>query len=187
MVHRQRAEAQDAESSKRVIGGTPGLKARMVSNEVIGAQTKESGEPESELNNFPSSTHLDFKVLTKDTQAGLFLIEHRNIPQGGPVLHLHYAQEEWFYLIEGNKVVIEVGDERFTLRPGHSILAPRNVPHVWAYVGENPGRMLMGFTPAGQMEDFFILSSKHPVDAKIAEAHGMKWLGPPLEISKLVG
>jgi hypothetical protein len=23
----------------------------------------------------------------------------------------------WFYLIEGDKVVIEVGDERFTLRP----------------------------------------------------------------------
>jgi uncharacterized cupin superfamily protein len=31
------------------------------------------------------------------------------------VRHLHYAQEEWFYLIEGNKVLIEVGDERFTL------------------------------------------------------------------------
>ena len=45
------------------------------------------------------------------------------------------------------KVVIEVGDERFTLRPGDSILASRNVPHVWAYVGEKPGRMLMGFTP----------------------------------------
>ena len=134
-----------------------------------------------------AGTHLDFKVLSKDTQAGFFLIEHRNIPQGGPVRHLHYAQEEWFYLIEGNKVVIEVGDERFTLRPGDSILAPRNVPHVWAYVGEKPARMLMGFTPAGQMEDFFTLSSQHPVDAKIAEAHGMKWLGPPLEISKLVG
>jgi mannose-6-phosphate isomerase-like protein (cupin superfamily) len=134
-----------------------------------------------------AGTHLDFKVLTRDTQAGFFLIEHRNVPQGGPVRHLHYAQEEWFYLIEGNKVVIEVGDERFTLRPGDSILAPRNVPHVWAYVGEKPGRMLMGFTPAGQMEDFFTLSSKHPVDAKIAEAHGMKWLGPPLDVSKLVG
>lgn len=134
-----------------------------------------------------TGTHLDFKVLTRDTQDGFFLIEHRNVPQGGPVRHLHYAQEEWFYLIEGNKVVIEVGDERFTLRPGDSILAPRNVPHVWAYVGEKPGRMLMGFTPAGQMEDFFTLSSKHPVDAKIAEAHGMKWVGPPLEISKLVG
>ena len=53
-------------------------------------------------------THLDFKVLTKDTQDGFFLIEHRNLPQGGPVRHLHYAQEEWFYLIEGNKVAIEV-------------------------------------------------------------------------------
>jgi mannose-6-phosphate isomerase-like protein (cupin superfamily) len=132
-----------------------------------------------------AGTHLDFKVLTKDTQAGFFLIEHRNIPEGGPVRHLHYAQEEWFYLVEGEKLVIEVGDERFTLRPGDSILAPRNVPHVWAYVGEKPGRMLMGFTPAGQMEDFFALSSKQPVDAKIAEAHGMKWLGPPLDVSTL--
>jgi mannose-6-phosphate isomerase-like protein (cupin superfamily) len=90
-----------------------------------------------------ADTHLDFKVLTKDTQGGLFLMEHRNVPQGGPVRHLHYAQEEWFYLIEGNKVVVEVGEERFTLRPGDSILAPRNVPHVWAYVGEKPGRMLV--------------------------------------------
>lgn len=132
-----------------------------------------------------AGTHLDFKVLTKDTQGGFFLLEHRNIPQGGPVRHLHYAQEEWFYLIEGNKVVIEVGDQRFTLRPGDSVLAPRNVPHVWAYVGEKPGRMLIGFTPAGQMEDFFTLSSNGPVDAKIAEAHGIKWLGPPLDVSKL--
>ena len=132
-----------------------------------------------------AGTHLDFKVLTNDTLGGLFLLEHRNVPQGGPVRHLHYAQEEWFYLVEGNKVVIEIGDERFTLRPGDSVLAPRNVPHVWAYVGEKPGRMLMGFTPAGQMEDFFTLSSKQPVDAKIAEAHGMKWLGPPLDVSKL--
>jgi mannose-6-phosphate isomerase-like protein (cupin superfamily) len=115
-----------------------------------------------------AGTHLDFKVLTRDTQDGFFLIEHRNVPQGGPVRHLHYAQEEWFYLIDSNKVVIEVGDERFTLRPGDSILSPRNVPHVWAYVGEKPGRMLMGFTPAGQMEDFFTLSSKQPVDAKSA-------------------
>ena len=132
-----------------------------------------------------ADTHLDFKVLTKHTQSGFFLMEHRNVPQGGPVRHLHYSQEEWFYLIEGNKVVVEVGDERFTLRPGDSILAPRNVPHVWAYVGEKPGRMLVGFTPAGQIEDFFTVTSKQPPDAKIAEAHGIKWVGPALDVSKL--
>lgn len=130
-------------------------------------------------------THLDFKVLTKDTGGGLFLMEHRNIPPGGPVRHLHYVQDEWFYLIEGDRVVVEVGDQRFTLKPGDSVLAPRNVPHVWAYVGAKPGRMLVGFTPAGQMEDFFVASSKGPVDAKVAETHGMKWIGPPLDVSKL--
>jgi hypothetical protein len=29
------------------------------------------------------------------------------------------------------------------------------------------------------------LSSKQPVDAKIAEAHGIKWVGPALDVSKL--
>ena len=29
-----------------------------------------------------AGTHLDLKVLTKDAQAGFFLIEHRNVPQG---------------------------------------------------------------------------------------------------------
>jgi hypothetical protein len=52
------------------------------------------------------------------------------------VPHLHYAQEEWFYLIERNKVVIELGDERFTLRPGDSILAP--LPQVTANLSDTP-------------------------------------------------
>ena len=124
-----------------------------------------------------AGAHLGVKVRAKCSHGGVCLMEHR--------YGLHYAQEEWFYLIEGNKVVVEVGDERFTLRPGDSVLAPRNVPHVWAYVGEKPGRMLVGFTPAGQMEDFFTLTSKQPPDAKIAEAHGIKWIGPPLDVSKL--
>ena len=120
----------------------------------LGCTHRAARQPQSKPSSMPS---LDFKVLTKDTQAGLFLMEHRNVPQGGLVRHLHYAQEEWFYFIEGNKLVIEVGDERFTLRPGDSILAPRKVPHAWAYVGEKPGLMLVGFRPAGQMEDFLTL------------------------------
>jgi len=130
-------------------------------------------------------THLDFKVLSKDTQAA------RRLPRSPPccpqagrtILLVHSADGALARLAEHCDVLSK--RNRFMLRPGDSILAPRNVPHVWAYVGEKPGRMLMGFTPAGQMEDFFTLSSKQPVDAKIAEAHGMKWLGPPLDVSKL--
>lgn len=130
-------------------------------------------------------THLDFKVLTKDSGGQFFLMEHRDVPQGGPPRHVHSVEDEWFYLIEGERVVIEVGSDRFTLRPGDSLLAPRNVAHVWAYVGQKPGRMLVGFTPAGQMEDFFTVTSQQPTTAKIAEAHGIKWVGPPLDVTKL--
>ncbi len=42
-----------------------------------------------------------------------------------------------------------------TLKPGDSVLGPRRVPHVWAYTGAGPGRILIAFTPAGKMEAFF--------------------------------
>ena len=64
-----------------------------------------------------------------------------------------------------------------------SVLAPRNVPHVWAYLGQQPGRMLFAFTPAARIESFFEETSKP--DAKVNdpsrfERHGMKLVGPPL-------
>jgi mannose-6-phosphate isomerase-like protein (cupin superfamily) len=58
-------------------------------------------------------------------------------------------QAEWFYALEG-EFSIEVGQERITLKPGDSLLAPRKVPHVWAYVGATRGRILIAFMPAGK-------------------------------------
>ena len=128
-------------------------------------------------------SHLDYKVLTSETNGGLFVLEHMNMTRGGPPRHLHYDQEEWFFLIEGGEVAMEIGEQKLRLKPGDSVLAPRNVPHVWAYLSEQPGRMFLGFTPAGKMEDFFNETSKpgvKPGDAKLLEAHGMKLVGPPL-------
>ena len=62
-------------------------------------------------------------------------------------------------MMEG-EYVFEVGQERMRLRPGDSLLAPRRVPHVWAYVGETPGKILIGFQPAGKMETFFQEAAK---------------------------
>jgi len=103
--------------------------------------------------------------------------------RGGPPRHLHYEQEEWFYVIEGGEVLIEIGQEKMRLKPGDSVLAPRKVPHAWAYIGDNPGRMLLAFAPAGKMEAFFRETSKpgnHFGDAKLMRDHGMELVGPPL-------
>jgi quercetin dioxygenase-like cupin family protein len=124
--------------------------------------------------------------LTPPTQDGLFVIENTFHHKGGPARHLHHEQDEWFYAVEG-EFVIEIGAQRLQLNPGDSVLAPRRVPHVWAFVGEGIGRMLIAFTPAGQMEAFFRevtqANAMPPRDPALWEAHGMQLLGPPLPVT----
>lgn len=77
-----------------------------------------------------------------------FILENTFLANGGPARHLHYDQEEWFYVLEGS-FKFEVGAERFHLQPGDSLLVPRRVPHVWAFEGSARDRILVAFFPAG--------------------------------------
>jgi quercetin dioxygenase-like cupin family protein len=125
-----------------------------------------------------------FKVTTPNP-SDLFILENTFRAKGGPARHLHYEQEEWFYILEG-EFLFEVGAERFHLHPGESLLAPRQVPHVWAFVGEARGRILVAFLPAGKMEAFFREVTKAnampPQTPEIWRTHGMELLGPPLSV-----
>ena len=75
----------------------------------------------------------------------------------------------------------------YRLGPGDSVLAPRNIPHTWAYVGKGKGTLLVTFQPAGQMEAFFTEATKLtglPPQTELAAlftAHEMQLTGPPLE------
>ncbi|MCZ7570364.1 MAG: cupin domain-containing protein [Ardenticatenaceae bacterium] len=126
-----------------------------------------------------------FKVVPHDS-SGLFILENTFHAKGGPARHLHYDQDEWFYALEG-EFLIEVGQERIRLHPGDSLLAPRQVPHVWAYVGETRGRILITFMPAGKMVAFFREVTKAnampPQDPELWRAHGMELVGPPLPVT----
>ena len=128
------------------------------------------------------------KVSGKDTDGSHFSFEHAKMSKGGPPRHFHYEQDEWFYAIEG-EFVFEVGNEKFVLRPGDSLFAPRMIPHVWAYTGNKPGTLLLAIQPAGSLEEFFMKSCAMtqpptPQEAeKLFAAHGMKVVGPPLALS----
>lgn len=127
---------------------------------------------------------IQFKLCSPD-EHGLLILENTFTGKGGPARHLHYAQDEWFYAVEGT-FLIDVGEERMRLNPGDSLLAPRNVPHVWAHVGDGRGRILIVFSPAGKMEAFFREVTKAnampPQDPQLWRAHGMELLGPPLKV-----
>ncbi|MBI3176239.1 MAG: cupin domain-containing protein [Chloroflexi bacterium] len=129
-------------------------------------------------------SEITFKVTSKDGK-DVFIIENTFHQKGGPAKHLHYDQEEWFYAVEG-EFHLEVGKETFRLTPGNSVLAPRKVPHVWAYTGNTRGRILIVFMPAGKMEAFFREVTKAnampPQDPELWRLHGMELLGPPLKV-----
>ena len=121
-------------------------------------------------------------MTTHDTN-DILIIENNFQESGGPARHLHYNQDEWFFPVEG-EFIFEVGQERFRLKPGDSLLAPRKVSHVWAYTGGTHGRILIAFMPAGKMESFFHEVTKAnampPQDPALWHAHDMELLGPPL-------
>lgn len=132
----------------------------------------------------PGYSDILFKTSSHETPS-LFAIEHGRIQPGwGPPLHLHPTQEEWFYVIDG-EVLIQVGDRRVHLKPGDSALGPRMVPHAFTAVGPKAARMVIVFTPAGQMEQFFRdTASVGPQQAAAVYSHyGMNRLGPPISQS----
>jgi mannose-6-phosphate isomerase-like protein (cupin superfamily) len=102
----------------------------------------------------PDGRPLLIKVATQDTGGALFLTEQSSVLKGGPPKHFHLEEDEWFYCLAG-EYIVEVGTERYELKPGDSVLGPRRVPHAFAFVGNTPGRLLVGFTPAGRLEQFF--------------------------------
>src|SRR5688572_23528122 len=50
------------------------------------------------------------KVATEDTDGDLYIFESTRLKEGGPSLHVHYDQDEWWYILEG-EFLIKIGDE----------------------------------------------------------------------------
>jgi len=134
-----------------------------------------------------NSNVLDVKVSGSDTNGNLAIFEQTSLSQGrGTPLHIHDAQDEIFYVIEG-QYYFKVGEDNYHLTNGDSIFLPHKVPHAWTQVSEK-GKMMVTLQPAGKLEDFFVTMSNldhepTPTEiAKIFSDNGMIVVGPPLKI-----
>ena len=127
---------------------------------------------------------LSFKVVTEDSQGTLLALELVHHAKGGPPRHLHRAQDEWFWVIEG-EYVIEVGDERFRMQSGDSVFGPRGVLHAQTHVGDGSGRVGFVVTPAGRLEAFFRrlseMGTMAPQDPAFWPPYDMELVRPPLD------
>lgn len=129
---------------------------------------------------------LDCKISSFDTNGALTVFEQNGFtPKGGPPLHLHHYQDEYFYIVEG-AYLFQVGEEKYQMRPGDTIFLPRKVQHAFIQLTET-GKVIVSYTPAGRMEEFFKatdLWTAPPSNAEIErifEDHDMKVVGPPLK------
>src|SRR5579871_4101142 len=101
----------------------------------------------------------DCKVSSKDTGGELCIFDTFRSEKGGPALHLHHHQDEWFFVIQG-EFLVKVGEDLFHLKAGDSAFAPRKIPHTFAKISNDEARMLVLLQPAGSIEDFFRAMSK---------------------------
>jgi quercetin dioxygenase-like cupin family protein len=131
------------------------------------------------------------KVSGADIGKTYAAIEVHTPPDRGPELHIHFDQNELFYVLKGS-IGLQCGSDRMILKAGDSFMAPANIPHAYVTLGTEPAHMLNVFDLSGGTESFFseyaplVSVDGEPDPIKLAQAyarHGMKVVGPPLKAS----
>lgn len=136
-------------------------------------------------------TLMTLKAGAEQTQGAFGLIEQVLPPGFAPPLHVHHAEDEAFYLLEG-EATFTCGDRTTRARPGSCIFFPRDIPHWFRIEGTEQARLLQFNMPAG-LEQFFIEAGEPvsetaappagPPDmeklARLAARYHMEILGPP--------
>lgn len=128
----------------------------------------------------------DLKISSKDTDGQLSVFEYTGLGKVGPMLHIHFEQDEIFMVTEGEYRFV-VGKETHVLKAGQTIFLPRGIPHTWIQLSDR-GKMIYLLQPAGKMEEFFSYMNKlkerpSPEEMdRIHAEHQMKVVGPPLTL-----
>lgn len=164
------------------VRATPAADDRLGKGLKVEAGKDRSGQPISLLEGDTFFT----KVSTADTDGDIYVFESIRVKEGGPSFHLHYEQDEWWYVLKG-EFLFKVGDETFTAQAGDSVFGPRRVPHAFAKVGLGEARLLMFFQPAGKMQAMFQKISAGVTKGMTEEEqdrfrheHGIKRVGPAI-------
>lgn len=128
---------------------------------------------------------------TGEQARGAFGLVEQLIPAGfASPYHVHHAEDESFYVLEGEATFICDG-QKLEARPGSYIFGPRGIPHGFRVEGSTPARMLILATPPG-FEQFveevgepakeLTLPLQEPPDMEklmlLAEKHQIEILGP---------
>ena len=97
---------------------------------------------------------LDLRIVSAAPEGEMAVWETIVAPEAGPPLHIHYAEDETFYVL-GGIFSITVGERSIVASPGATMFLPRGIPHTFRNIGGTVGRILCMATPGG-FEEFFL-------------------------------
>lgn len=127
-----------------------------------------------------------FIKATSEQTGGAFGLIEQVVPVGfESPYHVHHAEEEIFFVLEGELSFIS-GERRMVGTTGSYIYLPRDIPHGFKVIGDQPARFFVLSVPTG-FEQFVIEMSEPtppagPPDlAKlmlVAAKHNIEILGP---------
>ena len=93
------------------------------------------------------------KARAEDTGGSIAVMEGTFRPGSGAPAHVHRQHEETFYVLEG-EFAFQLGTQTVKATAGTFVFVPRDVPHAFENVGNQPGRIVGIMTPGGY-EKFF--------------------------------
>jgi hypothetical protein len=79
---------------------------------------------------------------------------------------IHTREDEVYFVLAGELEVL-VGEKAFVLRPGDTLLAPRDIPHELRNSGNNTNHYLLVFSPSG-FEEFIMATAVPAADNAVA-------------------
>lgn len=98
---------------------------------------------------------------------GAYCLLEVNLASGiGVPRHTHTREDEAYFVVAGELEVI-VGNEKFVLREGDTLMAPRGIPHQLRNSGDVENHYLLMFSPAG-FEEFVRITALPAPDGAIA-------------------
>ena len=135
-----------------------------------------------------------FLVKSAETENRIFFLEVRAVPGAEPPPHLHYEQDEVFYILEG-EIEVYCGDQVRTVRAGEAVFLPHQRAHAFYFLSPivrflalvQPGNGIDGYfeamsSPATSMEIPTNVTTYMESDPAVAIAmlakYGVKVLTP---------
>jgi quercetin dioxygenase-like cupin family protein len=95
---------------------------------------------------------MTFLATSAETENRSLLLEIRTVPGAEPPPHLHYEQDEVYYILEGELEVYCMGQVR-TARAGEMVFLPRMQAHAFYFI--SPILHFLAWVQPGGMDGYF--------------------------------